>query len=200
MAVLVPLGHDGVGVLGGQGGVDLLVGVLPAQEEALRGLPLSGLVVYVPDPAAAVLIAEDALGVVDAGVHKADEHPPALQVQVGLALDLGDSRRLQGGAVQKPQHHRGGAEEGGAQGLLQVVEVLRLDVAQDVAAGEHLSDDHLPGPLCIVEEGIGGPSDEVHGVRRVDEGRGLRRQRHAQSPLSKWRTSSFMVPQRFSRP
>ena len=143
VAVLVPLGHDGVGVLRGQGGVNFRVGVLPAQEEALRRRAAHGLVVDRLNPAAAVLIAEDALGVVDAGIQEADEHPPPLQVQVGLALDLGDPRRLQGGTVQKPQHHGDGADEGGAQGLFQVVEILLLDVAQDIAPGEKLPDDHL---------------------------------------------------------
>ena len=174
VALLVPLRDQGVGVLGGQGGVDVRLAVLPAQQKSGRRIPVGGLVVDVAYLTGAVFIAEDVLGVVDAGVHKAHQHPPSFQIQIGLAVDLGDARRLQGGPVQQPQHHGGGAEEGGAQGLLQVVKILLLDIAQDVALGQHLSHHHLVGAPGVVEKGVGGPGDEIHGIRRLDEGQGLR--------------------------
>ncbi len=200
VAHLIPLRHQIAGRAGGQGGVDIRLAVLPAQQEPLRGIPLGGLVVDVPDPAGAVLVAEYVLGVVDARVHKADEHPPALQVQVGLAVDLGHPRRLQGGPVQQPQHHGHGADKGRPQRLLEPVEVGRLDVAQHVPPGEHLPHHHVGGVSHVVEKGVRGTGDKVHGVRRMDKLQGLRRQAHTQIPLSKWLTSSFMVPHRFSRP
>ena len=200
MAVLVPLGHQGVGVLGGQGGVDVRLAVLPAQEEAGGRRPLGGLVVDVLDFTGAVLVAEHVLGVVDARVQEAQQDAPAFQVQIGLPVDLGNPRRLQGGAVHQAQHHGDGADEGRPQGLLQLVEVLRLHVAQDVAPREHLPHHNVVGAVGVVKEGVGGPGDEVHRVRRVDELQNLRSQLHGQSPLSRWLASASMEAQRFSRP
>ena len=201
VARLVPLGHHLVGSLGGQGGGDVLAGVLPAVDEALGRLPLlRRLVEEIADLAGAVLIAEHRLGVVDAGVHEAQKYPPPLQVQVGLVLDLDDPRRLQGGPVQKPQDHGGGADEAGTHGVHQLGEVLPLHVAEHIPAGEDLGHHHLPAGPDVVEEGVAGPGDEVHRVRGLDEGPQLGGDRHHTALLSRWLTSSRMVPHRYSFP
>ena len=178
MSVLVPLGDQGVGVVGGQGGVDVRLGVLPAQDESGGGLPVGGLVVDVLDFAGAVGVAEHVLCVVDARVHKAQQHAPPLQVQVGLALDLGHPRRVQGRTVQQAQNDGDGADKGGPQGLLQQMEFLRLHVRQHVPPGEHLPHHHIGGISRELEKGVGSPGDKINGIRRMDELQRLRRQPH----------------------
>ena len=116
VAVLVPGGDQGEGILGGQGGVEFLLGEGAAVGEGGVGeagegggfseelpLPLrrQSLIPDAQDAGAPAGGDKQRAAVVDAGVHEADHHPLAAGAQGRLGEDGQDACRLQGGCVQQ---------------------------------------------------------------------------------------------------
>ncbi|MPN33380.1 hypothetical protein SDC9_180866 [bioreactor metagenome] len=95
MAVLVLLRDQFIGIFGAQGLVNLRVGVFRADKKPFGRRSARRLVVEKLNFAGAVRIAKNALGIVDAGVHKAHQHALSVQAHIGLLPNGANSRLLQ---------------------------------------------------------------------------------------------------------